>query len=261
MEKVVGYIRVSTKGQARDGYSLAYQMEEIERYCSDHNLELLQIYKDVGISGAKVDEEGLTVEREGLQEMLSDLEWLGASYVVVLNTSRLWRADLVKVLIQRQLKRHNVDIKSIEQTNYSIFTVDPNDFLINGMMELLDQYQRLEIALKLSRGRRKKAQQGGYAGGRATFGYSAKKGQKSLEVNHQHAQVVKRLFQLRKENSDWSLSQLALQLNEEGFQTTQSKAFTKVQVKRILDRESFYKDSYRYGQIESEGRHYPILDY
>ncbi|MED1559372.1 recombinase family protein [Bacillus paramycoides] len=65
-KKVVGYIRVSTEGQVRDGYSLAYQVEEIERYCNENNLELLRVYEDRGLSGATVDEEGLTVERDGL---------------------------------------------------------------------------------------------------------------------------------------------------------------------------------------------------
>jgi DNA invertase Pin-like site-specific DNA recombinase len=45
-ERVVGYVRVSTQGQVRDGYSLAYQVEEIEQYCARHNLELLDIYRD-----------------------------------------------------------------------------------------------------------------------------------------------------------------------------------------------------------------------
>lgn len=77
----------------------------------------------------------------------------------------------MKVLVHREFKKHGVDVRSIEQPTYSIYKKDPNDFLINGLMELLDQYQRLEIALKLDRGRSKKAQQGGYVGGRATFGY------------------------------------------------------------------------------------------
>lgn len=81
--------------------------------------------------------------------MLLDLKWRDIKYIIVLNTSRLWRADIVKILIHRELKKHKVDIKSIEQPNYSIYNYDPNDFLINGMMELLDQYQRLEIAMKL----------------------------------------------------------------------------------------------------------------
>lgn len=101
-ERVVGYIRVYTQGQVKDGYSIAYQEEEIKSFCTRHNLDLLDIYKDEGISGAKVDEDDLIIERESLQELLSDLKWRDVKQIVVLNTSRLWRSDMVKVLIQRE---------------------------------------------------------------------------------------------------------------------------------------------------------------
>jgi site-specific DNA recombinase len=64
---VIGYIRVSTQGQAKDGYSLAYQQDEIESYCKEQGWNLLQIFKDEGISGARVDEEALEVDREGFR--------------------------------------------------------------------------------------------------------------------------------------------------------------------------------------------------
>ncbi|WP_242263817.1 MULTISPECIES: recombinase family protein [Bacillus cereus group] len=258
-EKVVGYVRVSTEGQVREGYSLTYQVEEIERYCIENELQLLHIYEDKGISGATVDEDGLTVEREGLQELLSDMTYHQVSHVIVLNTSRLWRSDMAKVLIQRELKKYRVDVKAIEQPNYSIYTHDPNDFLVNGMLELLDQYQRLEISLKLSRGRKKKAEQGGYAGGGVMFGYRANKGQKVLEVDAEKAVVVRRLFELRYFFRHWSLSQLAERLNVEGYRTEKGKQFTKVQVKRMLDRESFYRGIYTYGQIQANGKHPAII--
>ncbi|ACO29478.1 recombinase family protein [Bacillus cereus] len=258
-EKVVGYVRVSTEGQVREGYSLTYQVEEIERYCIENKLQLLHIYEDKGISGAKVDEDGLTVEREGLQELLSDMAYHQVSKVIVLNTSRLWRSDMAKVLIQRELKKHKVDVKAIEQPNYSIYTHDPNDFLVNGMLELLDQYQRLEIALKLSRGRKKKAEQGGYAGGSVMFGYRVKKGQKVLEVDVEKAVVVRRLFELRHFFKHWSLTQLAERLNRDGYRTEKGKLFTKVQVKRMLDRENFYRGVYTYGQIQTNGKHPAII--
>jgi DNA invertase Pin-like site-specific DNA recombinase len=258
-EKVVGYIRVSTYGQMKDGYSLAYQVEEIEKYCQLHDLELVHIYKDKGISGAAVDEADLTIEREGLQELLADLKDHDVRYVVVLNTSRLWRSDMVKVLIQRELRRHKVDVKAIEQQNYSIFNPDPNDFLVNGMLELLDQYQWLEIALKLGRGRKKKAEQGGYAGGGVVFGYTATKGQNVWEVDWKKAKIVHRLFELRELFPNWSLSQLARQLNMDNITTGQDKAFTSVQVKRILDREHIYRGRYRYGSIEAAGKHQAII--
>lgn len=89
MTKAVGYIRVSTQGQVRNGYSLAYQRDEIMRHCTDNGIELVQVYEDKGISGTKVDEDGLTVECEGLKSMLADLAYVSVKCVVVLNTSRL----------------------------------------------------------------------------------------------------------------------------------------------------------------------------
>lgn len=60
---------------------------------------------------------------------------------------------MVRVLIHRELKKCNVDVKAIDRPQYSIYTQNPNEVLVNGMLELLDVYERLEIALKLKRGR------------------------------------------------------------------------------------------------------------
>ena len=70
---VLGYIRVSTQGQAKDGYSLKYQEDGIKAYCKEQGLNLLHIFKDEGISGAKLNEESLENDRVGLQGMLAHL--------------------------------------------------------------------------------------------------------------------------------------------------------------------------------------------
>jgi site-specific DNA recombinase len=256
---VIGYIRVSTQGQAKDGYSLAYQEDEIKAHCNAQGWTLLHIFYDEGISGAKVDEEALEVDREGFQAMLSYLSSKQVEKVVTLNTSRLWRSDIVKVLIHREFTRFGVDICSIEQPQYSIYKKDPSDFLINGLMELLDQYQRLEIALKLGRGRNKKAQQGGYAGGNVALGYKVKKGQKVLQVDKEQAKTVQRVFELKEQYQGWSLATIATQLNSEGHRTKQGHLFTKVQVKRILDRKDFYQGLYHYKDITTNGKHQAII--
>lgn len=59
------------------------------------------------------------------------------------------------------------------------------------MFELLDVYERLEIALKLKRGRLQKAKGGGYAGGGAPFGYECLRGGKKLYVNATEGAVKK----------------------------------------------------------------------
>jgi DNA invertase Pin-like site-specific DNA recombinase len=70
---VIGYVRVSTSGQAKDGYSLAYQQSEIRSYCQEQGWNLQHVFTDQGISGAKVDEDALEVDRIGFQSMLSAL--------------------------------------------------------------------------------------------------------------------------------------------------------------------------------------------
>jgi hypothetical protein len=80
---VIGYIRVSTQGQARDGYSFVYQEDEIKAYCQAQGYTPLRLFKDEGISGAKVDEEALEVDRIGFQEMLeylSTMRWITLSH-------------------------------------------------------------------------------------------------------------------------------------------------------------------------------------
>ena len=72
---VYGYIRVSTEGQVKQGYSLAEQRAEIEKYCSSKSYNLREIFKDEGISGAKANEDEMSIERDGLLDMLPILGW------------------------------------------------------------------------------------------------------------------------------------------------------------------------------------------
>ena len=64
MQKVVGYIRVSTTGQAEEGVSLEAQKAKIEAWCNLNDGELVALFEDAGISG------GGMVKRDGLQDAL-----------------------------------------------------------------------------------------------------------------------------------------------------------------------------------------------
>ena len=129
---VFGYVRVSTSGQVREGYSLEQQKEEIIKFCQDNGYDLIKMYEDAGISGAKVDEDDMSIDRPGLQNMLADIT-NDIKYIVILTTSRLWRSDMVKAIIQRDLKKIGADVKAIDRPNYSIYDKDPTSILINGM--------------------------------------------------------------------------------------------------------------------------------
>lgn len=82
-QKAVGYIRVSTPGQAKQGESLKTQREAIENHCRKEGLELVHVYRDEGISG------GTVKDRPGLLDLLSSIN--GIDYIIVHRLSRLGR--------------------------------------------------------------------------------------------------------------------------------------------------------------------------
>lgn len=62
--KAVGYIRVSTEEQTREGISLKAQEDKIKKYADLHNLKLVEVINDEGKSGKDL-------EREGIQKVIS----------------------------------------------------------------------------------------------------------------------------------------------------------------------------------------------
>ena len=163
MKQAYMYTRVSTQVQT-EKFGLDVQKEEIEKYCSQNNIEIIGQYSDEGITGK-------IVERDGLQQMLSDMESNSVKYVVVLNCSRLWRSDIAGGLIRYNLSKLESDIISVQEPSYSLYTNDPSEYLINSIMQALASYDRMQINHKLSSGRKAKAKQGSKPCGSLPFGY------------------------------------------------------------------------------------------
>lgn len=91
--KVIGYVRVSTEEQAQAGLSLQAQAEKIKAYASLYDLELIDIVHDAGASAK-------TLDREGLQQVLTALKAGQAEGVIVAKLDRLTRSivDLNKLI-------------------------------------------------------------------------------------------------------------------------------------------------------------------
>ncbi len=64
---VFGYVRVSTTGQVKEGYSLEQQKEEITSFCKDNGYELVKIE---GLAQRLMNSDGLTVSMK--PEYLTD---------------------------------------------------------------------------------------------------------------------------------------------------------------------------------------------
>ncbi|MDL2219129.1 recombinase family protein [Ruminococcaceae bacterium OttesenSCG-928-O06] len=260
---VVGYIRVSTKRQKEQGYGLEEQQAQIEEYCDKNGHELIGIFADEALSGANADGDDFTVDRDKYYEMLDAIAESGAQAVVVLTTNRLWRSDMAKVIVVRDLKKLGCDVLAIDRPGYSIYTKEPNDFLVNGIMELLDVYETMDIKLKMTRGRMRKAQSGGYSGGAVPFGYKLKYDEaakcKKLEIEQTQAKIVRRIFELLEGFYPWGYVGIAEQLESEGLHDDKGRFISASLVRRIVLKKEFYAGVYRYAGVEAKGEHDPII--
>lgn len=132
----VGYLRVSTGGQADEGLSLAVQAERIEAYCKAQGWELSAVYEDAGLSGKNMS-------RPGLLNAMEHIERGDANALVALKMCRVSRAVADWDAICQWSVKQNVRISCVMD---SIDTGTANGRLVINLMASIAQWQRDAIA-------------------------------------------------------------------------------------------------------------------
>lgn len=251
-----GYIRVSTETQAEKGYGLEAQENGIRNYAAKNGIALECVFRDAGISGnlKDTDEDEAIGKRAGLMELLSTVT--EDDTVIVLNTSRLWRSDMTKAIVRRELIKRAVKLISIEQPKYDLYSKDPNDYLINAIMEALDVYERMSISLKLARGRTVKANKGDKPAGVCPFGYRYTQDRKHVEPDPDEAATVKLIFTEGQKGK--SLWQIANFLNDQSIKTRRGCSWSAGSVQVVL-RNNFYTGVLTHQGREIKGNHEPLI--
>ena len=109
MKRAVGYIRVSTTGQAKDGFKLPMQESKIRAYCELNELDPIDIIADAGVSGKNL------TGRRGAQELISLIERRKIDAVVIYKLDRLGRKTRDLLEISDLLKKKNVALHSLTE--------------------------------------------------------------------------------------------------------------------------------------------------
>ena len=84
-KRLIGYIRVSTEGQAETGLGLEGQRAKIESYCKTYDLNLIDIIIDDGWSAKDLN-------RQGIQQVIDRLEDEDIDGIVIATLDRLTRS-------------------------------------------------------------------------------------------------------------------------------------------------------------------------
>ena len=251
MCKYYGYTRVSTETQAEKGGGLDVQRQAIERYAADHDITLADIYTDAGISGT-------TESRPALDRLL--LETIAAGdTIIVHNTSRLWRDIFAQATIMKTVMNARAHIISIDEPEFDVYKymTDPANFMISGMMTMLDQWERMTVARKLARGRTAKASHGAKPAGACPYGYQYAPDKKSVVIVPDEAEVVKRMYSGILKGM--TVNQIANELNADGLKTRHGKAWSRGAIYKILSNE-FYAGVLRHAGQPIKGTHKVIVN-
>ena len=105
----IGYVRVSTEDQAKEGVSLDNQKSKIVAYCQLKDLDLSEIIEDAGISAKNL-------KRPGVQRVLKLARTKQVDAIVVYKLDRIFRSTTDALETTKLFEKWAVSFHSIEET-------------------------------------------------------------------------------------------------------------------------------------------------
>jgi len=220
MATAIGYIRVSTEGQAQDGVSLDAQRAKIEAWASLNDYDLIAVHVDAGISGKGMD------NRPGLQAALADCR--KGSALVVYSLSRLARSTKDTILISERLAKSGADLVSLSER---IDTTSAAGKMVFRLMAVMAEFERDQISERTVTAMQFKKGKGELVGA-VPYGFALSDDGVKLVENAVEQAVIVQAKELRA--SGLSLGKVATELDRRGLVSRNGKPFQATQVMRMV---------------------------
>lgn len=222
MRKAIGYVRVSTAGQAVEGVSLEAQKARTEAAAAAAGLELIAIHEDAGLSGKRAD------NRPGLQAAL-DAACRSKAVLIVYSLSRMSRSVPDTLSIVARLEKAQAGFQSLTEG------IDTNCAAGRMMLTMLAAFASFERELTAERTTsalaHKRAK--GERTGAIPFGWADRGG--TLVAIAEEQAVLARIQRCRA--AGLTFREIAAELNLDGIATKQGKgSWQHTTVRSILKR-------------------------
>jgi DNA invertase Pin-like site-specific DNA recombinase len=228
--RVIAYLRVSTERQAEEGLGLEVQEQAIRAWARANSHRIVGWYRDEGVSGSNGIE-----TRLGLADALEALRAGEGKGLVVYRLDRLARDLIIQEQLLADVRRLGADVMSTSAAESGYLADDPDDpsrKLIRQILGAVSEYERGMISLRLRSGRRRKADNGGFAFGAPPFGTYAVGG--VLVENDEEQRTVERIVSLHRDGR--SLREIGATLDAEGHRPRRASTWHPAVLRRILQR-------------------------
>lgn len=225
--RAIGYARVSTEEQARDGVSLANQDAKITMYCKLYGLELVDVVDDRG-------ESSKTLKRPGIQDVLGRLDSGEADCLVIAKLDRLTRSLTDwQYLVDNYFGEKSG--KRLCSVNDSIDTHSASGRLVLNVLMSVAQWEREAISerTKEALGHKKR---NGERVGKIPYGYRLRDDGKTLVPDdiEQSALLQMKAWRGRR----LSYARMARLFNKQRFRTRSGRDWQASTIRCILSRDS-----------------------
>lgn len=215
--KAVGYVRVSTLDQAREGVSLDVQSERVRAYCSMAGLDLVATIREEGVSGARPLD-----SRPGGQDLLKALAGGQVSHVVALKLDRLFRDAVDALTSVREWDRAGVSLHLVDLGGQTLNTGSAMGRMFLTMTAAFAELERNLISERTRTALQHKKAQGIRLGG------------VPLGETDEELCTVARIFELR--GQDVTFRAIAATLTAEGHRTKKGGQWAPQTVRKVLAR-------------------------
>ena len=227
--KTALYARVSSEKQAERDLSIPAQLKALRKYALKHGWEVAREFVDEA-------ESARTANRPAFQEMIALAKQKPAPFgaILVWKLSRFARNREDAVLYKALLRKRGIQVVSItEQIDDS-----PSGKLLEGMLEVIDEFYSSTLAQDTKRGMRENVVRGFLNGSAIPYGYQVARvpvngaTKRKLTVNELEAPVVKQMFQWSLEGE--GIREIVNRLNTDSKTTRAGKPWSRTTIHYML---------------------------
>jgi len=228
---VVSYSRVSSDKQDID-LSISAQLRALREYAAKNGHKMVREFVDTA-------ESGRTADRPAFREMiaLSKLRNRPFDGILVWKLSRFARNREDSIIYKSLLRKQGIQVVSINEP----IEDSPSGRLLEGIIEVIDEFYSANLAQDVTRGMREAAARGYFCGGYVPYGYRVIKVQDAqatrskLELNDATAPVVRRIY---RESLTNGVKEIAKGLNRDGVPSPRGKEWSVTGVYDVLTNEA-----------------------
>ncbi len=267
VKRAVCYVRVSTPGQTKtwtddEGLSLNAQEDVCRRHAATLNAEVIDVYKEKGISGRKRE------TRPALNQMLEDLKEHSVDYVIVYRLDRLARNTVDDVQLAEEIAAAGAQLVSTQE-HFDEST--PAGWLMHRIQAVFAEYEVKQGSHRVSMAMARKAELGGTPT-KPPIGYlnhrdpseGGGRGLARIIIDDERAPLVRWAFEAYASH-EWSIQRLVDELDERGLRSRPHKRHALPRPLKKNDVHRMLRGRYCVGKVswkgeEFDGNHEPLID-